>query len=72
MIKTSITGGKKVKFGGGDSCETKENIDFIASLLQEKRIKATMDKIFPFDQLVQAHAYVESGRKKGNVVITGY
>ncbi|MGD2035730.1 MAG: NAD(P)-dependent alcohol dehydrogenase [Bacteroidales bacterium] len=72
MIKTSIAGGKKVKFGGGTACEKRENHDFIASLLKDNKIKPAIDKIFPFNKMVEAHSYVESGRKKGNVVISNY
>lgn len=70
MIRTSITGGKKVKFGGGTACEKRSNLDFIASLLRDRKIKPVIDKIFTFDEMVKAHAYAESGMRKGNVVIS--
>ncbi len=72
MIRTSITGGKKVKFGGGTACEKRSSLDFIASLLKDGRIKPVVDKVFSFNEMVEAHAYVESGRKRGNVVISDY
>jgi NADPH:quinone reductase-like Zn-dependent oxidoreductase len=70
MIRTSITGGKKVKFGGGTACEKRSNLDFLASLLKDGKIKPVIDKVFAFNEMVKAHTYVESGRKKGNVVIS--
>jgi NADPH:quinone reductase-like Zn-dependent oxidoreductase len=70
MIRTSITGGKKVKFGGGTSCEVTENLEFIARLVEENKIKPVLDKTFSFDMMVEAHRYVESGQKKGNIAVT--
>jgi NADPH:quinone reductase-like Zn-dependent oxidoreductase len=70
MVKTSISGSKKVKFGGGTACEIKSNLDFLASLLKEGKLQPTVDRVFTFDEMVEAHAYAESGQKKGNVVIS--
>jgi NADPH:quinone reductase-like Zn-dependent oxidoreductase len=32
--------------------------------------KPVIDRTYPFARIVDAHAYVDTGRKKGNVVIT--
>ena len=70
MIRTSITGGKKVKFGGGEKCEIRSNLDFLARLIEENKIKPVLDKTFEFKDMVEAHRYAESGAKKGNIAIT--
>ncbi|TGL47980.1 NADP-dependent oxidoreductase [Leptospira meyeri] len=41
----------------------------ITSLINEGSIRPVVDKVFPFYQLNEALAYVESGRAKGKVVV---
>jgi NADPH2:quinone reductase len=69
MIRTSITGSRKVVFGGGSDCEKKENLEYTSDLLEQGALKPTLDRSFPFEKIVEAHRYVESGSKKGNVVL---
>ena len=70
MIWNSLRGGKKVYFGGGTNCEKIENFNFVNQLLENGDLKPVIDRSFPFEKLVEAHQFVESGHKKGNVVIT--
>jgi NADPH:quinone reductase-like Zn-dependent oxidoreductase len=41
----------------------------LAQMYDEGELVATVDKTFDLDEIVEANRYVDSGRKKGNVVI---
>ena len=70
MVRTSLSSGRKVVFGGGSDGEKIENLLFLTELINKGELKPVMTRSFPFDQIVEAHRYAESGKKRGNVAIT--
>ena len=45
------------------------DITFLKGLMESGQLKPVIDRTYSLDQIAEAHAYAEKGRKKGNVAI---
>nr|WP_145164903.1 NAD(P)-dependent alcohol dehydrogenase [Paenibacillus terrae] len=69
MIRTSLFKGKRAVFATAGLMQNKANLSFLMELANNGTLCAVIDRRYPLECLPDAHKYVETERKKGNVII---
>lgn len=61
--------GKYISIDSGVPATPKEHFLALRQLADEGKIVPVIDKVYNLEQMAEAHKYVETGHKKGNVVV---
>jgi NADPH:quinone reductase-like Zn-dependent oxidoreductase len=62
--------GKYISIDDSALILSSDRLDRVKKLIENDKIKPINDRCYNFDQIIDAHKYVELGHKKGNVAIT--
>ncbi len=46
-----------------------KELNFLTTLVNDNKLRSVLDVCYSFDQMVEAHRYVDKGHKKGNVAV---
>jgi NADPH:quinone reductase-like Zn-dependent oxidoreductase len=72
MIRTAIAGPRKARFSATGMLKPDVLRPMLATLtrmVEDGKLVPVIDRIYPLDDLIEAHRHMETGHKRGNVVV---
>ena len=67
-IATRWLGNRQLRFAAGR--RSKADVQFMKGLIESGAYRPVIDRTYPLEQVAEAHRYVETWHKTGNVVLT--
>jgi len=62
--------GHNIWVTSGSPQRQKAAVDFVINGLEKGTLKPIIDRVFPFDKIVDAHRYLEANGQMGKIVVT--
>ena len=62
--------GHNIWVTSGDPARQKAAVDFVINGLDKGTLKPIIDRVFPFNKIVDAHRYLEASGQIGKIVVT--
>lgn len=71
QARNSLTpDGEYISIDDGIAKTSRDDLALLLDLVERGEFKSVIDRGYPLEQMIEAHRYVETGHKKGNVVVT--
>ncbi|HEX2921810.1 MAG TPA: NAD(P)-dependent alcohol dehydrogenase [Bacteroidales bacterium] len=67
--KALIPGGKYICVDNGTPKSVCDELKILKGIIEEKKLRTVIGRIFSLEELPEAHRYIEEGHKKGHVVV---
>ena len=68
--KALSPGGRYISIDDGRPKNDITDLNLLREMAESGRLKPVIDRVYPLEQIAEAHRYVDAGHKKGNVIIT--
>jgi NADPH:quinone reductase-like Zn-dependent oxidoreductase len=68
LVPFTWFGKRRMRFGG--TKWSKDQLLFLKKLIERGSYRAVIDRVYPLEEAAEAHRYVDSWQKTGNVVLT--
>lgn len=72
LLRTSMLGTRKARFSATGLLKPevlRPMLNQLIEMIEDDKLAPVMDRTYPLDQLIEAHRYMETGHKRGNVVV---
>nr|WP_242979000.1 zinc-binding dehydrogenase [Rhodohalobacter mucosus] len=72
MLVTCVSGKTKAKFSANGALPVKETrrlLHMLLEIIEAGKLRGILCRTYPLEQFAQAYKYVDTGRKKGYVVL---
>jgi NADPH:quinone reductase-like Zn-dependent oxidoreductase len=70
MLWTRLRGGRRARFVAAGLRQNKNDLLVLKELFQAGKLRTVIDRRFLLEQTAEAHRYVETEHKRGNVIVS--
>lgn len=70
MLWTRVAGRKRAVFAATGLNQNRANLETLNVLVEAGAVRPVIDRCYPLEEVAAAHRYVETERKRGNVVVS--